>query len=72
MTRSQVMASVRGMEPRQTLEWDVLEEVDFASWLDGQRAKGWYRVAGVSGVKTSRGTIGYSFQYLEPALEQGA
>ncbi|MDP1878451.1 MAG: hypothetical protein Q8M17_12945 [Actinomycetota bacterium] len=60
------------MEPRQTLEWDVLEHADFTSWLDGLRAQGWYRVAGVSGVKTSRGTIGYLFQYLEPAVQRGA
>lgn len=53
-------------------EWDVLEHADFTAWLDGLRGQGWYRVAGVSGVKTSRGTIGYLFQYLEPAVQRGA
>ena len=60
------------MKPRQVHEWDVLEHPDFTGWLDGLRQHGWYRVAGVSGVKTPDGTVGFLFQRLEPAIERGA
>lgn len=66
------MASIRGMEPRHTFEWDVLNQPSLPAWFDRLRAEGWFRDPDVPGVKTSTGTIVYAFHYLGAAEQRGA